>query len=158
MRDPTNAALAWQNALLIAFVVALSWWLGPWQYLVMQGTVLALAGGAGVWLFYVQHQFQGVYWGRGADWDYDAAALEGSSYYKLPALLRWFSANIGFHHVHHLDARIPNYNLARCQREIEPLVRVPELSLWGSRRALNLALWDEQAGELVTFAQAAARA
>jgi len=157
-RPNERRALAWQNALLIAFVIALSWWLGPWQYLVMQGTVLALAGAAGVWLFYVQHQFPGVYWGRGANWDYDAAALKGSSYYKLPALLRWFSANIGFHHVHHLDARIPNYNLARCQREIEPLVQVPELSLWGSRRALNLALWDERAGELVTFAQAAARA
>ncbi|TAJ17622.1 MAG: fatty acid desaturase, partial [Planctomycetota bacterium] len=102
---------------------------------------------------YVQHQFPGVYWGRGKTWSYTAAALDGSSYYRLPKLLQWFSANIGFHHVHHLDARIPNYNLARCHREIERFGRTPALGLWESRRSLRLALWDEQAGELVGFAR-----
>ena len=82
--------------------------------------IWAVAGTAGVWLFYVQHQFEGVYWERGEEWDYCTAALKGSSFYKLPKVLQWFSGNIGFHHIHHLSPRIPNYNLETCHRS-EPL-------------------------------------
>jgi hypothetical protein len=85
-------------------------------YLLLRSGVLLVASVAGVWLFYVQHQFEGVYWERREEWDYCTAALKGSSFYKLPKILQWFSGNIGFHHIHHLSPRIPNYNLEKCHR------------------------------------------
>jgi len=109
----TNAALALMAAGMI--------WLVGWKaYLLFQLVAITVAGSAGVWLFYVQHQFEDVYWERGQEWDYEKAALEGSSYYKLPKVLQWFTGNIGFHHIHHLSPRIPNYHLAKCHRS-EPL-------------------------------------
>src|ERR1043165_2712856 len=104
------------NIALAAVAVAMSLVFGVKPYVIIQLIIVAVAGGAGVWLFYVQHQFEGVYWERGEDWDYTRAALEGSSFYKLPKILQWFSGNIGFHHIHHLSARIPNYNLERCHQ------------------------------------------
>ena len=94
-----------------------------------------VAGGAGVWMFYVQHQFEGVYWERGQKWDYAAAALQGSSFYKLPVVLQWFSGNIGFHHIHHLGSKIPNYNLPKAYKEnaifhIKPLTLRSTVSPW----------------------------
>ena len=95
----------------------------------------------------MQHQFEGVYWERGEDWDYTAAALRGSSYYKLPKVLQWFSGNIGFHHIHHLSPRIPNYNLQRCH-ESDPLFQqVTPVTLRASLQALKFRFWDEQGKE-----------
>ncbi|MEO8353687.1 MAG: fatty acid desaturase, partial [Chthoniobacteraceae bacterium] len=99
----------WTNLAIVAMAVGLSLVFGLKAYLVIQLTAMMVAGSAGVWLFYVQHQFEGVYWERHREWDYLAAALQGSSFYKLPKILQWFSGNIGFHHIHHLSSRIPNY-------------------------------------------------
>ena len=105
----------------------------------------------GIWLFYVQHQFEDAYWERGDQWDYTAAALQGSSYYKLPSLLQWLSGNIGFHHIHHLSPRIPNYNLQRCH-EADPLFQqVKPITLVASLKSLKFRFWDEPAKKLVGY-------
>ena len=110
-----------------------------------------MAGAMGVWLFYVQHQFEGVYWARRRDWNALRAAMEGSSFYQLPPILRWFSANIGYHHVHHLNARIPNYRLKQCCEAIPALTDKPALTIRRSLAGIRLKLWDEQREELVGF-------
>jgi len=131
--------------------VGLIWIFGLKAYLILQLMVLMVAGSAGVWLFYVQHQFEGVYWERGENWDYATAALQGSSFYKLPKVLQWFSGNIGFHHIHHLSARIPNYNLERCHNA-EPLFQtVKPITLLSSLRSFTFRLWDEQQRQLVGY-------
>jgi len=104
-----------------------------------------------VWLFYVQHQFEGVYWERRDDWDYTSAALQGSSFYKLPRILQWFSGNIGFHHIHHLSPRIPNYNLERCHRADPLFQSVKAITLIPSLKSFTFKLWDEQRGRLVGY-------
>jgi omega-6 fatty acid desaturase (delta-12 desaturase) len=113
-----------------------------------------LAGSVGIWLFYVQHQFEEAYWQSGDEWSYADAALRGSSHLKLPGVLRFFTGNIGLHHVHHLNARIPNYNLQRAHDAAPMFAHVPTLSLRDGLRAVRFKLWDEQSGRLVTFAQA----
>ena len=105
----------------------------------------------GIWLFYVQHQYDEAYWERPANWDYTTAALAGSSYLKLPRVLQWLTGNIGLHHVHHLSPRIPNYFLQRCHDEIPVLQKAPVITLWDGLRALRLKLWDEENRQLVTF-------
>ena len=105
----------------------------------------------GIWLFYVQHQFDGVYWERHQNWDYVDAALKGSSFYKLPRVLQWFSGNIGFHHIHHLSPRIPNYRLKACYDTIPALHAKEPLTVSGSLASLGLRLWDEDLQEMVTF-------
>jgi omega-6 fatty acid desaturase (delta-12 desaturase) len=121
------------------------------NYLILQFLMILIAGAAGVWLFYVQHQFEGVYWQRAEDWDYCTAALKGSSFYKLPKVLQWFSGNIGFHHIHHLSPRIPNYNLEKCHRA-EPLFQtVQPVTLFASLKSLTFRLYDEQHRRLVGF-------
>jgi acyl-lipid omega-6 desaturase (Delta-12 desaturase) len=115
-----------------------------------------LAGSIGIWLFYVQHQFEDAYWQSPADWSYADAALQGSSYLKLPKLLQFFTGNIGLHHVHHLNARIPNYNLQRAHDENPVFHQVPTLSLWQAARTAKLKLWDEDSKRLVSFADARA--
>ncbi|MBC8094775.1 MAG: fatty acid desaturase [Akkermansiaceae bacterium] len=120
-------------------------------YLLIQLIIVAVASSAGVWLFYVQHQFEGVYWQRGEDWDYATAALQGSSFYKLPKILQWFSGNIGFHHIHHLSPRIPNYHLEKCHNA-EPLFQtVPPVTLLSSFKSFTFRLWDEQRRRLVGY-------
>ena len=119
--------------------------------MLLQVLIMAMAGTAGLWLFYVQHQFEGVYWERSEDWDYATAALKGSSFYKLPKVLQWFSGNIGFHHIHHLSPRIPNYHLEKCHRA-EPLFQtVKPVTLFGSLKSLTFRLWDEQRQRLVGY-------
>lgn len=113
-----------------------------------------LAGAVGVWLFYVQHQFEDVYWQRHDSWSFQDSALRGSSYLKLPKVLQFFTGNIGLHHIHHLHPRIPNYNLQRAQDDNPVFHDVPVLTLWDGIRALQLKLYDEQRGRLVTFANA----
>ena len=144
----------WMNLAIAAMVAGLSMVFGLKAYLLIQLIILAVAGGAGVWLFYVQHQFEGVYWERGEDWDYTRAALEGSSFYKLPRILQWFSGNIGFHHIHHLSARIPNYHLERCHQADPLFQRVKPITLFGSLKSFTFRLWDEQRRKLVSFRQA----
>jgi acyl-lipid omega-6 desaturase (Delta-12 desaturase) len=139
------------NLALLAMAAALSVVFGVVDYVIIQSIILMVAGGLGVWLFYVQHQFEGVYWERGDDWDYTAAALQGSSFYKLPKILQWFSGNIGFHHIHHLSSRIPNYNLERCHRANPLFQQVPPVTLFSSLKSFTFRLWDEKARKLVSF-------
>jgi omega-6 fatty acid desaturase (delta-12 desaturase) len=108
-----------------------------------------VAGGLGVWMFYVQHQFEDVYWEWDGHWDYTEAALKGSSYYKLPRILQWFSGNIGFHHIHHLSPRIPNYYLERCHNANPMFQEVKPITLLESLKLINLRLWDEDSRKLV---------
>ncbi|HUY72070.1 MAG TPA: fatty acid desaturase [Gaiellaceae bacterium] len=145
--------------LALVLVCAVLWWLLGWEgFLLVQVLPLVLTGAAGIWLFYVQHQFEDAYWQTNEHWDYDQAALEGSSYLKLPRILRFFTGNIGLHHVHHLSARIPNYNLQRAHDETAGFGAVPTLTLWDGLRAVRLKLWDERQHRLVTFRQARAGA
>jgi omega-6 fatty acid desaturase (delta-12 desaturase) len=139
------------NLAVFAIAIGMSLVFGVLPYLVIQLTVLMVAGAVGVWLFYLQHQFEDVYWDRGEDWDYAAAALRGSSFFKLPKILQWFSGNIGFHHVHHLSSRIPNYNLERCHKSDPMFEKVQPMTLLGSIRSLGLRLWDESSRKLVSF-------
>jgi omega-6 fatty acid desaturase (delta-12 desaturase) len=139
------------NLALVALAGGLIWLFGLKAYLLLQLIVLLVAGSTGIWLFYVQHQFEGVYWERKAAWDYSLAALQGSSFYKLPKVLQWFSGNIGFHHIHHLSPRIPNYNLEKCHRA-EPLFQtVKPVTLFSSFKSFTFRLWDEQRRKLVGY-------
>jgi omega-6 fatty acid desaturase (delta-12 desaturase) len=141
----------WMNIAILAMAGTLSALIGVKEYLLIQLTVTSLASAAGVWLFYVQHQFEEAYWERGEDWNYTAAALQGSSFYKLPKVLQWFSGNIGFHHIHHLSPRIPNYNLQRCH-DADPLFQqVKPMTLLSSLKSLPFRLWDEQRKKLVGY-------
>jgi acyl-lipid omega-6 desaturase (Delta-12 desaturase) len=146
------------NVALVALIGGLCWLIGWRAYLLVQAPTLLLAGAVGVWLFYVQHQFEDAYWESSEDWTYADAALRGSSYLRLPQPLRFFTGNIGLHHVHHLSARIPNYNLQRAHDDNAIFHDVPTLSLWDGLRAVRLKLWDEDRGRMVTFAEARAAA
>jgi omega-6 fatty acid desaturase (delta-12 desaturase) len=146
----------WTNLAVLALAGGMSLLFGFVPYLVIQAVVFAVAGTAGVWLFYVQHQFEDAYWARSDEWDFTAAALKGSSYYELPKVLQWFSGNIGFHHIHHLSPRIPNYNLERCHRS-DPLFHgVRRLTLLSSLELRTLQLWDESTKKLIDFRKFAA--
>jgi len=142
------------NLVLALIVGALCFLLGWPVYLLLQGPVFLVAGAVGIWLFYVQHQFEDTYWQTHANWRYDHAALAGSSYLRLPRLLQFFTGNIGFHHVHHLSVGIPNYNLQEAHEKNERLQAVPELTLREGLSATRLKLWDERSGRLVTFRDA----
>ncbi len=142
------------NVVLLSCVASLCLLLGWREYLLVWGPPALLAGAAGVWLFYVQHQFEETYWQSSGGWSYTDAALRGSSYLRLPKVLQFFTASIGFHHVHHLSARIPNYNLQRAHDENPMFHDVPTLTLWDGVRATRLKLWDEERGRLVRFREA----
>jgi omega-6 fatty acid desaturase (delta-12 desaturase) len=142
------------NVALVVLVAGLCWLIGWRQYLLVETPTIVFAGAAGIWLFYVQHQFEDVYWESSASWSYADAALRGSSYLKLPKVLQFFSGNIGLHHVHHLSARIPNYNLQRAHDENPIFHGVPTLSLADGLRAVRLKLYDEEGGRMVSFAEA----
>jgi omega-6 fatty acid desaturase (delta-12 desaturase) len=142
------------NAALAVLVGVMCWAVGWREFLIVEMPAALLAGSAGVWLFYVQHQFEDTYWETADDWSYANAALRGSSYLKLPRVLQFFTGNIGLHHVHHLSARIPNYNLQRAHDRNPIFHDVPTLSLWDGLRAVRFKLWDEDRGRLVTFAEA----
>lgn len=139
---------------LAVLVVGLGLLLGFRTYLLVQLPIMWLATIMGLWLFYVQHQYQSVYWARHEQWDRTRASLEGSSFYDLPRVLRWFSGNIGFHHIHHLRSRIPNYRLAQAQAEVEALQSIPRLSLRQSLASLRMGLYDEKRERMVSFREA----
>jgi omega-6 fatty acid desaturase (delta-12 desaturase) len=141
----------WTNLALAGFISLLSAVIGFKSFLLVQLPILVLGTSVGVWLFYVQHQFEGVYWERHERWDYLSASLRGASFYKLPKVLQWFTGNIGFHHVHHLSPRIPNYYLESCHNAHALFQQVKPLTLQGSMRSLSLRLWDEDRRQLVSF-------
>jgi omega-6 fatty acid desaturase (delta-12 desaturase) len=139
------------NLGILAIVAAVSLTIGIKAYLLVQMPILIIASSLGLWLFYVQHQFEGTYWERHDKWSYVRHALEGSSFYKLPRILQWFSGNIGYHHLHHLSPRIPNYNLQKCHDSNKMFRSVPHITLWSSLKAVTYRLWDEERKKLVGF-------
>ena len=141
----------WMNLAIAGLAVGLGLIFGFKNYLFIQLTMTMVAGASGVWLFYVQHQFEDAYWERREDWDYTAAALQGSSFYKLPRILQWLSGNIGYHHIHHLSSRIPNYNLERCHNSHPIFQQVEPITLRSSLKSINVRLWDEDGRKLVGF-------
>jgi acyl-lipid omega-6 desaturase (Delta-12 desaturase) len=146
-----RVSVLFTNLLIAGVMVTAGRTIGWRTYAAIQLPVIWLAGMAGIWLFYAQHQFKGVYWARKDDWDPLRAAMEGSSFYKLPPVLRWFSSNIGYHHVHHLGSRIPNYRLKSCYDAIPALQAKPPLTIRASLSGMRLKLWDEDRRELVGF-------
>ena len=142
------------NFAIAAIVATLIWFVGVGSFLLVHLPISLLAATIGVWLFYVQHQFTATSWDRAADWNLHEAALHGSSYYDLPGILRWFTANIGVHHVHHLSSRIPYYRLRRVLQENPVLKDVNRMSLVQSFSCVRLVLWDEKRRRLVTFREA----
>jgi omega-6 fatty acid desaturase (delta-12 desaturase) len=132
-----RASVWWTNLAFAVMIGLLTWTFGWKTYLLVQGLILLLGTSVGVWLFYVQHNFEGTYWERHDQWDYFMASMKGSSFYQLPAVLQWFSGNIGFHHIHHLSAKIPNYNLPKCYRE-NPVFQVKPITLLSSLRSMRL--------------------
>jgi omega-6 fatty acid desaturase (delta-12 desaturase) len=153
-RPRMRRSVLWTDVALAVLIGGVCWAIGWRDYLVVCGLPALLAGAAGIWLFYVQHQFEDAYWESGTEWSYDDAALRGSSFLKLPRVLQFCTGNIGYHHVHHLSARIPNYNLQRAHDENPMFHAVPTLSLWDGIRAVTLKLWDEDSKRLVSFARA----
>ncbi len=136
----------------IALVVAgMMWWVGVWPFLMVHLPITVLGGAIGIWLFYVQHQFEHTNWSKEADWNFATAALHGSSHYDLPAVLRWFTANIGVHHIHHLCSRIPFYRLPLCLRQHPEMANVGRITLRQSFACVRLVLWDEAANRLISF-------
>ncbi len=152
-----HVSVLFTNLLIVGVALLAVWTVGWRTYLLIQLPVIWMAGAAGVWLFYVQHQFDGVYWARKVEWDALRAATEGSSFYDLPRVLRWFSGNIGYHHVHHLGARIPNYRLKECCDAIPALQAKPPLTIRQSLSCVRLKLWDEERKALVGFPQVGRR-
>ena len=150
-----NSVLATDLA-LATIAAGLCLLIGWQQFLLVWAPSAMLAGSVGIWLFYVQHQFEDAYWQSADDWTYAEAGLCGSSYLRLPKVLQFFTGNIGLHHVHHLNARIPNYNLQAAHDANPVFQSVPTLSLWDGLRAVRLKLWDQESGKMVTFAQARA--
>ncbi len=149
--DKLRNSILLTNGALVVLLGALCILLGWREVLLIEAPLIVLAGTAGVWLFFVQHQFEDVYWENGETWNYTEAALQGSSYLKLPQPLQFFTGNIGLHHVHHLSARVPNYNLQRAHDENEVFQQVPVLTFRDSLRCSRLKLWDERSKGLVTF-------
>jgi omega-6 fatty acid desaturase (delta-12 desaturase) len=156
-RPRIRNSILWTNLAIAIMVAGLVLLIGWRAYALVVGPPALMAAAAGVFLFYVQHQFEEAYWEAGDSWSYADAALRGSSYLELPKVLQFFTGNIGLHHVHHLSARIPNYNLQRAHDENPVFHDVPRLTLWDGVKTVRLKLWDEQSGRLVSFKQARAR-
>jgi acyl-lipid omega-6 desaturase (Delta-12 desaturase) len=159
-RVPFDTPAAWSRerhsvwatnlAILLLFIVG-SMLLGLRQMLLVQIPVMVAASIIGVWLFSIQHRFERALWVRQSGWNATTASLEGASFLRLPKVLQWFTGNIGFHHIHHLNPRVPNYRLQECHKTVPGLASVPTLSLIDGIRALHLALWDEERGKMVRF-------
>ncbi|MHA6532417.1 Delta(5) desaturase DesA [Paenibacillus sp. BAC0078] len=145
------------NVLIAALYGLLIWAIGWQAFLLVQLPIVFLSGFLGIWLFYVQHQFEDTYFEHDAEWSYVSAAVEGSSYYKLPKLLQWITGNIGFHHVHHLSPKVPNYNLERAHDASPPLQHATTITIATSLKALRFRLWDEENKMFVSFKELRAR-
>lgn len=141
-------SVIWTNLALVTVVGGLMYLIGWKEFLLVEIPILLITTSAGVWLFYVQHNFEPTYWDRHANWDFFRAGMEGSSFYKLPKVLQWFTGNIGFHHIHHLSPKIPNYKLEQCHNE-NPQFHVEPLTIRKSLKSLYFRLWDEKERMLV---------
>ncbi|TBL77268.1 fatty acid desaturase [Paenibacillus thalictri] len=139
------------NAGIVAIAGALCWALGWQSFLLVQGPIFMIAGIAGIWLFYVQHQFEDTYFEHDQEWDYVSAALQGSSFYKLPKVLQWITGNIGYHHIHHLSPRVPNYYLQAVHQDNAYLQNVPTITFLSSLRALRYRVWNERTKKFIAF-------
>lgn len=139
------------NLAIVALTLVMAVLIGPVDLVMVQVPVILLASSIGVWLFFVQHQYEEAYWRRDGNWDFHDAALHGSSYYGLPRVLQWFTASIGLHHVHHLCSRVPNYRLKECLDQIPQLRQARRLTLLDSLRCARLTLWDEDSGRMIGF-------
>ncbi|MGB5103349.1 MAG: fatty acid desaturase [Steroidobacteraceae bacterium] len=146
------ASALWNDLALLVVGAALCWAFDWRAVLAVQLSLVVLAGAAGVWMFYVQHQFERTYWACEGEWDARSAAMAGSSFYDLPRVAHWFTGNIGYHHIHHLSSRVPNYRLRECFESDPRLQSAPRLTLRDSLRCARLKLWDEDGGRLVGFA------
>ena len=142
------------NLMILSIFALIFYTFGIKHYLLTQIPVLYIASVSGVWLFFIQHQFEDVYWQHHDDWDFVEAAIKGSSYYKLPWLLDWMTGHIGYHHIHHLNSRIPNYNLKKCYKAIKGVEKEKTITLIRSFRLSLLKLYDEKKGRLITFKEA----
>jgi omega-6 fatty acid desaturase (delta-12 desaturase) len=145
------ASVLWTNAVLAAVLLTAAFTIGLVPYFMVHLPLLTVSGALGVWLFYVQHQFEDTYWENHPRWDFHLAGIEGSSFLDLPRVLHWFTGNIGYHHVHHLSSRVPNYTLRRCFEENPELHQVTRLTLGASLRCARLKLWDEEGRRLIGF-------
>jgi len=152
-RDWTQAwkSVWWTNAALLGIVALMGFTIGIERFLLVQLPVTFIASSAGIWMFYVQHQYEDTYWHWHEEWDYYEASLRGSSYLVLPKPLQWITANIGVHHVHHMSARIPNYKLQQVHDENPEFHAVTKVRLRDTLRLINLALWDEERQQLIRF-------
>jgi len=139
------------NLIILAGVLACGAWIGFLNLFMIAGPVIFIAMAAGIWLFYIQHQFEHAYWKPNSEWNYTRAAMQGSSFYRLPRVIRWFTGNIGYHHIHHLQPAIPNYELARCYRHTPEFHDVYEITLLSSLKTMFLSVWDEQQQRLISF-------
>ncbi|WP_077212926.1 fatty acid desaturase [Bacillus dakarensis] len=146
------------NILIVALAALLSWAVGWQSFLFIQGFIFFLSGSVGIWLFYVQHTFEDSYFEEDQEWEYVKAAVEGSSFYKLPKFFQFLTGNIGFHHVHHLSPRVPNYKLEEAHKNTPPLQNVPTISLLTSLKSLRFRLWDEKSKNFVSFKEGRALA
>jgi omega-6 fatty acid desaturase (delta-12 desaturase) len=146
-----SSSVHWTNLALVVLLGGLIWLIGLKAFLLVQVPVMVIASTIGTWLFFVQHQFEDTYWADDDTWDYTLAALQGSSYYKLPKILQWFTGNIGFHHIHHLSPRIPNYLLEKCHNENPLFQQTVVLTLRSSFKSIFLSLWDEEQKQLIGF-------
>ncbi|TDL86020.1 fatty acid desaturase [Vibrio vulnificus] len=139
------------NALIVVFAALLCLAVGWQSFLLVQGSIFMISGSIGIWLFYVQHTFEDSYFEENEEWEYVLAAVEGSSFYKLPKLMQFLTGNIGYHHVHHLSPRVPNYKLEMAHNNTQPLENVPTITLATSLRSLRFRLWDEESKNFVSF-------
>lgn len=139
------------NLLIVGLYASMIGAIGWQAFLLVQGPIFFVSGMLGIWLFYVQHQFEDSYFENEAEWSYVQAAVEGSSYYKLPRVLQWITGNIGFHHVHHLNPKVPNYNLEKAHEATPPLQHAAMITLGTSLRSLRFRLWDEQGKTFVSY-------
>jgi len=151
MAPKEKANIYFTNFFLLVIAGLISSLIGFKAFLLIEMPVLLISHSIGIWLFYIQHQFDDVAWQREDEWDYKTAALTGSSFLKLPKVFQWFTGNIGYHHVHHLSSRIPNYNLEICHNENEIFKAIPPIKLFSTFRALYLSLWDEAERRLTSF-------
>ena len=136
-------------------MIALAWFtIGLPTFFLIHLPIVILAAAIGSWLFFVQHQFEDAYWEPHESWEFTRSALDGSSYYRLPRVLQWFTGNIGFHHIHHFDSRIPNYNLPTCYAAEPAFQQAVTLGIRDSLKCTRLKLWDEERQRMITFAQA----
>ena len=146
-----RASVWWTNAGLAAVVIAVSLSIGWQNFLLIQAPISIVTSMIGVYLFYVQHQYEDAYWRKHPEWDYFEAAMHGSSYFELPKILQWFTGNIGFHHIHHLSPLIPNYRLEQAHKENELFQNVHKLTIKSSFHSAVTDLWDEQRDKLISF-------